>query len=224
MYYLNVLKLFVSFGDQLDRISHAERIRNVWKLTGLLVFASIVTYGLMAYMGIGSALIMSGGAAYTPAEYESSKLWFIIGRSLAGAVSALAMICIPAMIFKWLIIEVPFQKLMAMQLGVFVIVLIERLTWIPLAVFFGLDWFVSPFSFGVIASHLTSKPWLIYFFGSISIFQLWIISFQIKFLNRMLGEKEKSVWLAVIFLRFLEWVLAAIVVFGSPYVIGRWFS
>lgn len=223
MYNLNIFRFLFAFDESLFRLKEAEKINNLRKMIGLLVFISMIVYGWMAYLGIGSNVILSSGLRFSPDEYESSKFWFMIGRVLFGAFYAGFIIIVPALIFKWLT-NIEFIKLVVMQLVVLSIMLIERLTWIPLVLLFGLDWYVSPFSFGIITSYITENMWFIYFFGAISIFQLVVIWFQVKFISSFIAVKKVLIWISVIILHVVEWWLIAIIIETSPFVIGRWFG
>jgi len=223
MYQLNVFKLLTSLDDHLYRIKEAERINNIKKYLVLFTLGGMFIYVWMGYLGIGSDLILNSRFNFSPEIYESNKFWFIIGRALFGVLYALGVIFLPALIFKWLFSEIQFNKLVTMQLAVFLILLVERLTWIPLVTIFGLDWYTSPLSLGVIASYITSRSWLIYFLGSISLFQVFIIWFQIRFLTRLFEMNKLHIYIAVIFLHFIEWWLVALVTFISPYLIEGWF-
>lgn len=223
MYRLNVFNLLHSFNDHIYQLKIAERVTNIWKSTLLFTLCSIVIYSWLGYFGIGSHLILENQYQFSAEIYESNKFWFIIGRAFFGLLFSIVIIFLPALIFKWLFNDVQFYKLVAMQLAVLVILLIERLTWIPLITFFSLDSFVSPFSLGVIASYITSKSWIIYFFGSISLFQLFVIVLQIKCLTKLLNASKWAIYSTVIFLQFIQSWFVAVITFISPYLIEGWF-
>lgn len=223
MYQFNVLKLLHSFDNQIDQLKEAENINKLWKSFLILLFCGIIVYGWMGYLGIESHLILNSSYFFSQDIYESNKLWFIVGRVLYGFLFSLIVVFFPALIFKWLFVEISFDKLVSMQLVVFLILLFERLTWIPLVTIFGLDWFSSPFSLGVIASYITSKSWVIYFFGSISLFEIFIIYFQIKFLKAFFENNRAAIYVTVIFLHFILWWFISLITFISPYLIEGWF-
>lgn len=223
MYQLNVFRLLHSFEDQIDQLKEAEQIQRLWKTIIILTLSGLFIYGWSSYLGIGSELILDSSYFFTPDIYEANKFWFIIGQVLFGFIFCLFIILVPAIIFKWLFSSISFNKLIAMQLVVLLVLLVERLTWIPLVTIFGVDWFVSPFSFGVVASYFTSKLWVIYFFGAMSLFEGFVIYFQIKFLTRLIDKHKASVYVAVISLHFIKWWLIALTTFMSPYLIEGWF-
>ncbi|MFD1609313.1 hypothetical protein [Oceanobacillus luteolus] len=222
-YHVQLFKFFTSIYDHIFRIKRAEKITNLWKTSLLLILASALIYGWMAYLGIGSTFLSSSMAYLSSGEYETSKLWFLLGRVVYGASFAAAVLFVPSMIYQ-LITGIPYQKLIIMQQIVLSVLLLERLIWIPIAIFIGLDWYVSPLSFGVIASYIFEIEWFIYFFGAITLFQLWTIWFQFRFLHAMSENEKRTIWIFIILLHLLGWVLAATISFTDSYMISRWFE
>ncbi|WP_373894710.1 hypothetical protein ACUL41_17615 [Virgibacillus natechei] len=222
-YPVNLFKFFRSMDDHLFRIRKAEKIQNLWKVSVLLVLLSVTIYLLMAYLGIGADLISQNATRLSPAAYEQSKFWFIIGRMAFAALFAVLILFVPALLF-YLLTDIPYQKLIIMQQVVLVVLLIERIIWIPLMLMIGLDWYVSPLSFGVIAAYMTEISWIIYFFGAISLFQLWIIGFQVNYLSTMAVVKKHWLWVNVILLHILFWCIAALLAYAGKFIIGGWFG
>ena len=223
-YQPNVFKFLFSIKEHLFRIRKVEDMKPIWKSNLLLVVLSMLIYMWMAFLGIGSNLISEDAVILGALGYESSKFWFIIGRLVFGLLFALFILFVPSYLFK-LLTDIPYKKLVVMQQVVLLIMLAERLLWIPLMLFAGLDWYVSPLSFGIIASYLTEHAWIIYFFGAISIFQLWIIGFQAHFLRYLTTVIEKHwLWLSVIFLHLVGWGMATIFTIADQYTISGWFG
>lgn len=223
MYKLKPIRFLFSIDETLSQMKESDGVTRLWKVAMMLLFASILIHGWMGYLGIGSNLILASGRFLTTDVYESSKFWFIIGRIIYGGLFAFFTVIIPVLIFKWTT-EISLDRLVSMQLVVLLVLLIERFTWIPLVYSFGLDWYVSPFSFGILASYFTTKLWIIHFFGSISIFQLWIIWFQVKFISTFLALSKKLVWLVIIIIHILIWALITFMQFASPIFISGWFG
>lgn len=209
--------------DHIFRVRKAEKIQNLWKVSIILVLSSIVIYSWMAFLGMGSDLVSKGAVGLSPEVYESSKFWFVIGRAIYGVIITAVVLFIPSVLF-YLLTEIPYQKLLIMQQVVLAVMLLERIIWIPLVLLIGLDWHVSPISFGVIASYITEAPWVTYFFGAISLFQLWIIWFQVKFITSLYPMKKVWIWVNVILLHILGWSLTALLAFADSYIISGWFG
>ncbi|ASN03647.1 hypothetical protein [Virgibacillus necropolis] len=221
-YNFNLVKFFFSFDDHLYRIHKAEKVYNLWKISGLLVLLSVVIYAWMASLGMGTDFISKDAIGLSELHYEQSKLWFILGRVGFAILMALFLLFVPSLILH-LVTDVPYQKVMMMQQIILFVMLIERVMWIPLFVNFGLDWYVSPLSFGVIVSYFTEASWPVYFFGAISLFQLWIIWFQIKYLGYLSTIKKYWIWLNVISLHIFYWFVVAFLAYGDSLMISRWF-
>ena len=222
-YSINIIKLLFAVDDHIFRIGKAELIRTPWKVMLLLMLCSTLLYSGMAMLGIGSSPLSSGAVVLTTSEYEMQKLWFIIGRMIYSLAFVLFVLFVPSLIFYW-VTKIQYKKLLLMQLVVLFVLLIERVLWIPFVVYFGLDWYVSPLSFGIIASYLTDIPFLIYLFGTISLFQLWIVAFQIKFLSKLSAIEKRWIWSTVILFNLAVWTLTAVVAFTDILMINRWFN
>jgi hypothetical protein len=222
-YSIQLIKLLFAVDDHIFRIGKAEVIKSPWKKIVLLCIFSILIYALMSMLGIGSAIISNGAVLIEPAEYEIRKFWFIVGRVTFSIGFVLFILFVPSFLF-YFVTKIPFRKLVVMQLVVLFIMLLERIIWIPLVLYAGLDWFVSPLSFGVIASYLTDIPFLVSFFGAISLFQLWIIGFQIKFLTKLSAIHKGWIWSIVILLHIALWTLTAVLAYTDVHMISGWFE
>lgn len=223
VYRANIFRFLFSMDDHLFRIREAEEFKNIRKINLILVLCSIAIYGWMSYLGIGTDILSSNIYNYQASEFELNKFWFIIGRLIYGAFFAIFILFIvPFIIFG--ITEIPIQKLRMMQQIVLTVLLVERVIWIPLYVYLGLDWDVSPFSFGIIASYLVEVPWIISFFGAISLFQIWIIWFQVKFIKSLTSLKIQSIWISILLLHIFYWLIASLFVFIDISFLSRWFG
>ncbi|WP_100012727.1 hypothetical protein [Lentibacillus sediminis] len=221
-YSVNLFRMAFSLEDHLFRIRKAEQIHNLWKVSGLLVLLTMLIYGWMAYLGVGTNILSGYATELSPAGYETVKGWFLLGRVGFALIFAALVLFVPSLIY-YAVTDIPYRKLMIMQLAVLVVLLVERVVWVPLVLYAGLDWYVSPLSFGIIASYLTEESWVIYFFGSISLFQLWLIWFQVKYLRAMTMMKQRWLWMTVIFLHIIFWGLATLLAELDTYLINGWF-
>lgn len=221
VYDANVFKFLFSKKDHMLKMREAEVVKGVWKMSAILVLLSMLIYGWMAYLGMGSDHISSQATALSAIEYEQSKFWFLVGRVCFGLLLSLFLLFIVPFILYGLT-EIPFKKLVIMQQLVLCVLLVERIIWIPLFVFAGLDWYVSPLSFGIIASYITDIPWIISFFGAISLFQLWIIWFQVTYIHSLSSMKKQSIWASIILLHVFYWLMVAFLVYFDTSLLGGW--
>ncbi len=111
----------------------------------------------------------------------------------------------------WFISELgDYKQLVVVQCLVLMIALLEQLTYIPLSLFFSLDWFSSPLSLGVITQYLTSNTWVIYFLGSFSLFKIWIFYIQYKGIKKLTEQKNWIVWGIILFSNLFFWAITAL--------------
>ncbi|CDQ21522.1 hypothetical protein SAMN05192559_11177 [Halobacillus karajensis] len=203
-YSINLIKLLTSREDHLFKLNEAERLKNVWNLLFFLFIFTMLTYVWTAWLGLGTDTISANMTDLNRVEYETRKAWFLIGR-VGFALLLFLFILFISSFFFWLFNNVSYKKLFILQMNVLLVMLIERTTWIPLMIYAGIDWYVSPFSFGVIASYFTTIDWVIYFFGAVSIFQLFIIWYQVKCLSWLSNTKIGWIWVGVVFWHLLLW-------------------
>ncbi len=217
-YSVHLIKLFTSRDDHLFKLNEAEKLKNVWNLLFFLLGATILTYVWSAWLGLGTDAVSANMSELNRVEYEFRKAWFIIGRIVYAVLLFLFILFISSFFF-WLFNNISYKKLIIIQMNVLIVMIIERLTWIPLMVYAGIDWYVSPLSFGVLASYFTSFDWVIYFFGSISIFQLFIIWYQVKCLSWLSRTKIGWIWVGVIFWHLLLWAGTSALSYFDVYII-----
>jgi hypothetical protein len=174
-----------------------------------LFLLSAIIFGLISAFGIGMDPLSKELTKLSPTSYELEKFMFFLGRIIAGILYASIILFVPAVIF-WTISEKgEYRKLIIVQTLVLLILLLERLTYIPLSMFFSLDWFSSPLSLGVIAQYITTKPWVIYFLGSFSLFKIWIFYIQYKGLKRLTEKKNWLVWTVILLTNLFFWSITA---------------
>jgi len=220
-YHINIFKFMFSMDDHLYRVRETERLQGIWKVSSFLLLGSIVIYTWMALLGIGSDFISEGAVTLNPIEYEHGKLWFVIGRMGYGVLFTAFILFVPSLLFYFLT-GIDYWKLVVMQQVVLLVLLVERLIWIPLAVYAGLEWYVSPLSLGVITSYITNIPWILYFFGMISLFQVWIIWFQVKYISTLADVPKRWLLLITVILHVIGWSFVALFEVLNSYVVSGW--
>ncbi|MFD2639117.1 hypothetical protein [Piscibacillus salipiscarius] len=216
-------RFFTDLDDHIFRIKRAEDIEKVWKVSLLLFLSTIIIYVWMAWLGMGTNPISSVFMSVSESNYNALKLYFIAGRAVFAVLLAALILYLTSYYF-YLFTKIRYKKLVIMQQVVLIMMLFERLLWIPLFVYLGLDWYVSPFSLGVIASYIIDLEWFIYFFGAVSIIQLWIIGFQAKYLSNLTDMKRWKVWLMVILWHFFVYCIVATLSLFDVELIEWWLS
>ncbi|SDN48601.1 hypothetical protein [Tenuibacillus multivorans] len=216
-------RLFTDPDGQIYRIQKSEDIRNIWKASLVLFLVGISIYIWMAWLGMGTNPISRELSSTTLDIYNAYKLWFIIGRALF-AILFVSIILYLTSYYFYLFTNIPYKKLVIMQQAVLVMMLFERLLWIPLFVYLGLDWYVSPLSLGIIASYITQYDWFLYFFGAITVIQIWIISFQSKYLSRLSSINKRKIWTIVIIWHLVSYIIVATLGYFDEQLLVRWFE
>lgn len=205
-------KLIFSPYEQLVIINKADKIQRIFSLFFLLTLITILLYGWMAWLGIGTSILSPGALSLPREEYEASKLSFLIGRMMYALLFSLFLLLFPPLVF-YTFFRVKFSKAVLLQLVVLTLFLVERLIWIPLYLYFGLDWYASPFSLGPVLTLLTDNPFWTYLGGTITLFLIWMIGFQVYYISALTKSKKIWIWLTVIILHLLYIAGAACVAY-----------
>ncbi|MFE8701789.1 hypothetical protein ACFYKX_14410 [Cytobacillus sp. FJAT-54145] len=191
------------------QISKAEKITGIWKQACILLVLSAILASIAALLGIGNEMISKQIYELSANEYEVAKALFGLGNVMQETVITLLTILFPSLVF-WIFSDSEYRKLIIIQLYVAVIYLIDRAVSIPFQLWVGVDQHSSPFSLGVFAQYLTEAEIIIFFFSNISLFSIWAIVIQYKYLTTI-AEKSKKLILAVILsTNLFIWIVSAI--------------
>lgn len=191
------------------KLRSAERFPGVWKKTILFILLSGLIFGFSAYLGLDSEYLSKKLTSIPRAEYEMNKALFLVGQILQGLLFGAIMLFLPALFF-WTVTDLEFKRLLTIQLFVMPIFLLEKSLFVPMAVYLGLTKISSLFSFGVIAQYLTGNDFMIQFLAYISIFKIWAIFIEYKYLKAMTGKNPKIVLLLVLAIHLVIWLFAAL--------------
>lgn len=209
-YHVQVAKLFFRREDSFFQLKRAERITGLWKRVFLFLFLSMLVYGFTAWKGLGMDPISVMATELSFATYESVKIYFLFGRILYGLLLTFIILFFTPLIF-WIFSDIDYKKLVTVQFNVLFIMLVERLTWVGFVQYLGLDWYVSPLSFGIITSYITDITSIIYFFGAVSVFQIWIMWFQGKAIRDFCDMKRWKVAILVGTVHVFYWAVTAVI-------------
>lgn len=191
------------------KLRDSEYVPGVWKNTAMLVLLSGLIFGISAYFGIGSEYLSKNLTAVSRENYELHKLLFMIGQLIWGLFYGIAMIFIPALFF-WTLSDIDLKKLVTVQLYVMPVLLLEKVINIPLATELGLIKTSSPFSLGVIAQYITDNDFIIYFLAAITLFKIWVIFIEYKYIKMLTGKRPGIVLLLVIGINLIFWLFSAL--------------
>jgi hypothetical protein len=191
------------------KLRDSEYVPGVWKNTAMLVLLSGLIFGISAYFGIGSEYLSKNLTAVSRENYELQKLLFMIGQLIWGLFYGVAMIFIPALFF-WTFSDIELKKFVTVQLYVMPVLLLEKVINIPLATALGLIKTSSPFSLGVIAQYITNNDFIIYFLAAITLFKIWAIFIEYKYIKMLTGKRPGIVLLLVIGINLIFWLFSAL--------------
>ena len=179
-----------------EQLVKAEKITGFWK-KGLLLLGAVVLIAMLnAYAGIGHEPLSKQLNQLSSTEYEGAKLLFAAGQILWSLLCALFILTIPSLVF-WAVTDIGWKKFIIVQFFVLSILLMEEILLIPVMILFGLGEISNPFSFGIIGQLLTSKRFIHEFLAGISIFKLWGVYVQYKYIRGM-TERSKGFTLLVV--------------------------
>jgi hypothetical protein len=195
------------------RLKEMEVLKGYRKNIFILFLLSVIAFGLISSFGIGMDPLSKELPALSPVAFELEKFMFFLGRLIAGFLYAAIILFIPALVFWTISEEGEYRKLVIVQGLVLLILLVERLTFIPLSLFFSLDWFSSPLSLGVITQYITETSWVIYFLGCFSLFKIWVFYIQYKGLKKLTEQKNWLIWLVILLTNLFFWAITALLAY-----------
>ena len=206
---INVLHGLFNYKDYTYKLRAIEDVPGVWKKITLLILLSGLLFGISAYFGIGSEYLSRKLTSVSREEYEMHKLLFMIGQAILGLFFGAIMIFLPALFF-WTLSDLELKKLLTIQLFVMPIFLLEKILAIPLAISLGLIQVSSPFSLGIIAQYITGNDFIIYFLSYLTIFKIWAIFIEYKYLRMLTDRNPKIILLIVIAINLVIWLFASL--------------
>lgn len=191
------------------QLNKAEKYTGIWKKTALLLVVAFLLATISAYFGIGSEQLSKLIYEASTTQFSTIKALFAVGQVVQSIIVTAAIIFLPALIF-WIFTDVEYRKLVVMQLFIASIFLIEKMIALPMELYWGLDHASSPFSLGVIAQYLTNYELVSNFFGEISLFTLWAVILQFKYLRVITEKSVKHILILILSINLFMWIFAAL--------------
>lgn len=210
MYYqVQIWKGLTSPYVSAHQINKAEKLNGIWKWTVQLLLISLILSGISAYLGIGNESLSKLIYDTTSSEFQTIKGLFAIGQVVQSTVTTAILIFLPALIF-WIFTDIEYYKLVVVQLFVAGIWLLEKIVFFPLQFYFGLDHASSPFSLGILAQYITDYQLLSHFFGEISLFSIWVMFIQYKYLSVITEKSPRIILLLIVSIQLFFWIFTAL--------------
>nr|WP_295973482.1 hypothetical protein [uncultured Bacillus sp.] len=190
MYHVRLLKGLRQPYLNAQVLVKAEQVTGFWSKLAILAALTLVISAATAYFGFGNEILSKQINSLTGKEFEAAKSLFAIGQILWSLFSALIVITIPS-IFFWTVSDIEWKKFLVVQQYVLGIFLLEKITTAVFAIFMDLPEISNPFSLGIIGQTFTSNSIVLQFLAGITIFKLWAIVLQYKYV-KVLSEKSPA--------------------------------
>ncbi|MBO0991489.1 hypothetical protein [Bacillus sp. SD088] len=204
IYELSIFKGLFYPNQSFYQLAKAETIER-WRLRiSFLLLVSAAIFSLSGWLGVGSQALSPALLQHSPAEYESLRGFFIIGRCILGLLFAGVFLTLPALCFS-LFSHETFSKFVMIQAILLPILLLEQISYIILALRMDLPWYSSPFSLGVIGQYSTNYTYVIFLLGTISIFKIWVMVMQYRGLKPLIHLGRFPLILLIFTVHLISW-------------------
>ncbi|MFT8323165.1 MAG: hypothetical protein ABF649_20060 [Bacillus sp. (in: firmicutes)] len=198
-FYAQVISGLKDMNTASYELDRKEKIIGLTKNIVILFILTTILYGISSFLGIGNEVVSRELEQYNAHDFELNKLLFAIGQvSWAWVFLSINLFLVP--LYFYVFTEIDYQKLLHIQLLAAFVLLLEKLLLIPLQLFFGLTSLSSIFSFGIIVQALTTKQIFYYIGAEITLFKIWMIYIQYKYLSILSGKSRRFIFLIVIVL------------------------
>jgi hypothetical protein len=199
MYHVRLLRGLKEPYKTSQQLIKAEQMAGFWKKGILLLFITLIVSALTAYFGIGNELLSKNLNGLSSTEFETIKSLFAAGQVSWSLLAAIIIITVPSLFF-WTVSDIEWKKYIVVQYLVVTILLIEKGLLIPFAIFMGLPEVSNPFSLGIIGQYLTSNDIILQFLTQLSIFKIWAVVLQYKYVKVL--SKKSALQTALIVIGF----------------------
>lgn len=196
MYHVRLLKGLRQPYMDAQVLVKAEEITGFWRKVLLLAVLTIILSAATAYFGIGNEILSKQIGNLTNTEFEAMKIMFALGQILWSMFAALIVITVPS-IFFWAVSDIEWKKFVVVQLYVLGIFLLEKIITAIFTITMGLPEISNPFSLGVIGQIFTTNNIVLQFLAEITLFKIWAIVLQYKYV-KILSEKSPKMTLLIV--------------------------
>ncbi|KOP71969.1 hypothetical protein ACFFHH_02020 [Cytobacillus solani] len=209
VYYVQLIKGLLHPSNFSYQMEKAEEIRGLWKKVVFLILSSILISAIAGYYGVGLDILAKEITGIPQQELEAKKVIAGIGKVIWGAGFA-AFVLFGWSIILWALMDLPYKKLVVIQLFVLIILLLEKAVLLPFNVSLGISSEFSPFGLGVMARYITSNMIVVYLLSHISIFKIWVIIFQYVCIKRMSEKNPKVIFILIVCVNLFFWLISTL--------------
>ncbi|KAA9012234.1 hypothetical protein [Niallia endozanthoxylica] len=209
MYYIRLFKGIREPYVQAQQLMKAEKAGGFWGKAILLLVITFLLAVVSSFFGIGNEIMSKELHNRSNTDFEAIKLLFAGGQIIWSMLQAIIILIIPSLFF-WALSDIEWKKFISVQFYVLTILLIGKIVAMPFTVFIGLPDISNPFSLGVIGQYLTSHNLILQFLGGITIFNIWAMILQYKYVKVLL---ERSRLLTALFVIGFNLIMLGISIF-----------
>lgn len=196
MYHVRLLKGLRQPYLNAQSLGKAEQITGFWWKLVLLAVLTMILSAVTAYFGVGNEILSKQITNLTNTEFEAAKIFFALGQILWAMFAALIVIIVPSILF-WAVSDIEWKKYIVVQQYVLGIYLLERLTTAIFTMTMGLPEISNPFSLGVLGQLFTTNNIVLQFLAEITIFKIWAIVLQYKYV-KILSQKTPQLTVLIV--------------------------
>ena len=208
-FYARIVRGLKEINTVSYELQTAEKITGLLKKILSLFFIATAVFAASAFLGIGNEGISKELAEYNGRDFELNKLLFASGQVIWGWVFFSLHLFLVSLYF-YVFSDVDYHKLLYIQVLATVILLAERIVAIPMQVYFGLTPLSSIFSLGIIGQTITDKKVVHYFLAEISLFKIWMLYIQYKYLAVVSGKGRRYTMLVVLAIYLVFLIISAL--------------
>ncbi|MDM5356739.1 hypothetical protein [Peribacillus sp. ACCC06369] len=208
VYQVRLLKGILEPNRSRYQLQNAEAVTRLgWKLL-FLYLLSLLVFAIEGYFGIGSESFSKEITKMGVNEYEAGKLLILSGNIIAGIIHPSIYIFLSALFF-WIVTDIPYIKIVIVQMIIFGLQLVEKILLIPLFVLMDIGNDANPFSLGIISQYFLRSDYFIHFFSEITIFQFLIIALQYFYLKEFSERNNYLIFLMIVLFYLATWFVKA---------------
>ncbi|TFD97026.1 hypothetical protein [Jeotgalibacillus sp. R-1-5s-1] len=193
----------------IESLHNSESVLHIKRKITVLLLLSMFIFGFGAWIGMGTQDWAGNFVLFFGLEYDLQRFYFLLGRLCLGLGFAGLFIFLPALLYSLLAHDFSYKKGLVLAFFPAAILVLEQFTYLILMIWQGINWYSSPFSWGVIGQLLIKQEWLIYFVGAISLFKIWVMYWQFLTLRALVTLKWWAVLLIVLGANIILWAVTA---------------
>lgn len=203
------LKGIVKPHDYSYQLKQAESYRYYTLQISILIAVSLILYAINAFYGIGTESLSKELMGVNNAAWMARSQLFLIGSLLAGAVIACVFLLLSS-IYYWSFLHIDFQKVVIVQMSIFILFLAEKALQVPLYLLLDIGETSNILSLGIIAQYVSDSEIIIHLLSQVTLLRIGMIAFSYYYLKELSDISRKSLLMVIAFLFIFYWIAAGL--------------